>query len=116
MFGSTGYYAAYVIIILKTVQGSVSIGELAFLAGSFRQLRSLLEGILSRFTAVSQGAIYLRDFFEFFDIRPKIKLASIPLPFPEVILRGFTFENVGFRYVNAERWGKQAPKFYTLSR
>jgi ATP-binding cassette subfamily B protein len=39
-------------------------------------LRTLLEGILTRFTAVSQGAIYLRDFFEFFEIVPKIKMAS----------------------------------------
>lgn len=66
MLGSLGYYAAYLVIIIRTVNGSVTIGELAFLAGSFRQLRTLLEGILTRFTAVSQGAIYLRDFFEFF--------------------------------------------------
>jgi ATP-binding cassette subfamily B protein len=107
ILGSIGYYAAYVIIIFKTVQGIVSIGELAFLAGSFRQLRSLLEGILSRFTLVSQGAIYLGDFFEFFEIRPKIKAALNPVPFPKIIQQGFTFENVGFRYVNAERWANR---------
>ena len=111
MLGSIGYYAAYVVIILNTVEGRVSIGELAFLAGSFRQLRSLLEGILSRFTAVSQGAIYLRDFFEFFEIRPKIKLSSSPLPFPETMLQGFTFENVGFRYANSERWANRHLNF-----
>ena len=107
MMGSIGYYAAYVVIIIRAVDGSVTIGELAFLAGSFRQLRSLLEGILTRFTAVSQGAIYLSDFFEFFDIKPKIKLADHPLPFPKVILQGFTFEDVGFRYANSERWANR---------
>lgn len=111
MLGSIGYYAAYVVIILKTVDGSVSIGSLAFLAGSFRQLRSLLEGILSRFTSVSQGAIYLRDFFEFFEIEPKIKPAANPLPFPEIIQQGFTFENVGFRYANSERWANRHLSF-----
>ena len=70
MMGSAGYYGAYVFIILRTVNGQISIGELTFLAGSFRQLRSLLEGILTRFTAVSQGAIYLRDFFDFFQYKP----------------------------------------------
>ena len=111
MLGSIGYYAAYVVIILKTVDGSVSIGSLAFLAGSFRQLRSLLEGILSRFTSVSQGAIYLRDFFEFFEIEPKIKPAANPLPFPEIIQQGFTFEDVGFRYANSERWANRHLSF-----
>ena len=109
--GSAGYYAAYVIIILQTVEGKVSIGQLTFLAGSFRQLRSLLEGILSRFTSVSQGAIYLRDFFEFFEIKPRIKLAAQPLPFPNPILQGFTFEDVGFKYANAERWASRHLSF-----
>lgn len=107
MLGSLGYYGAYVVIIYRAVNGSVTIGELAFLAGSFRQLRALLEGILTRFTAVSQGAIYLRDFFEFFEIEPKIKMAANALPFPKVIQHGFTFENVGFKYINSERWANR---------
>ncbi|MEZ2334515.1 ABC transporter ATP-binding protein [Mucilaginibacter sp. RCC_168] len=111
MLGSLGYYAAYLVIIVRTVNGSVTIGELAFLAGSFRQLRTLLEGILTRFTAVSQGAIYLRDFFEFFEIVPKIKLAENALPFPKIIQQGFTFENVGFRYVNSDRWANRHLNF-----
>jgi ATP-binding cassette subfamily B protein len=111
MLGSLGYYAAYLVIIVRTVNGSVTIGELAFLAGSFRQLRALLEGILTRFTAVSQGAIYLRDFFEFFEIVPKIKLAEHALPFPKTIQQGFTFEDVGFRYINSDRWANRHLNF-----
>jgi ATP-binding cassette subfamily B protein len=111
VLGSIGYYAAYVYIIIEAVEGKVSIGMLTFLAGSFLQLSNLLEGILTRFTAVSQGAIYLRDFFEFFDIQPKIKLAANPLPFPEIIRQGFTFEDVGFRYVNSERWANRHLSF-----
>ncbi|MEO6633771.1 MAG: ABC transporter ATP-binding protein, partial [Mucilaginibacter sp.] len=111
VLGSAGYYAAYVVIIMKTVDGTVTIGMLAFLAGSFRQLRSLLEGILSRFTAVSQGAIYLRDFFEFFDIKPKITVSVNPLPFPKVIQQGFVFEDVGFKYHNSERWANRHLSF-----
>ena len=111
MLGSVGYYAAYVFIIIGAVEGKVTIGQLAFLAGSFRQLRSLLEGILTRFTSVSQGAIYLSDFFDFFEIQPKIKLSANPLPFPKVIQQGFVFEDVGFRYVNSERWANRHLNF-----
>lgn len=111
VLGSLGYYAAYVVIIIKTVDGRVTIGQLVFLAGSFRQLRTLLEGILTRFTSVSQGAIYLRDFFEFFEILPKIKAAAHPLPFPKNMQQGFTFEDVGFRYVNSDRWANRHLNF-----
>jgi ATP-binding cassette, subfamily B, bacterial len=111
MLGSAGYYAAYVVIIGKAINGSLSIGDLTFLAGSFRTLRSLLEGILTRFTSVSQGAIYLRDLFEFFEIKPRIVLRADPRPFPDPIREGFVFENVGFRYLNSERWANRHLNF-----
>jgi ATP-binding cassette subfamily B protein len=109
--GSVGYYAAYVVIIFRAVSGTLSIGDLTFLAGSFRQLRSLLEGILSRFTSVSQGAIYLQDLFEFFEIRPRIVAVAHPRSFPRPIREGFRFENVGFRYQHSERWANRHLSF-----
>jgi ATP-binding cassette subfamily B protein len=111
LLGSIGYYSAYVVIILRAVNGRLSIGDLTFLAGSFRQLRSLLEGILTRFTSVSQGAIYLQDLFEFFEIRPRIVRVAQPRPFPRPIREGFTFENVGFRYLHSERWANRHLNF-----
>jgi ATP-binding cassette subfamily B protein len=111
LLGSIGYYTAYIVMILKTVEGALTIGTLTFLAGSFRQLRSLLENILSRFTTVSQGAIYLRDFFDFFEIKPKISVAQKPVPFPNPIREGFTFENVGFRYHNSDAWANRHLSF-----
>jgi len=111
LLGSLGYYTAYIVMILKTVEGALTIGTLTFLAGSFRQLRSLLENILSRFTSVSQGAIYLRDFFEFFEIKPKITVALKPIPFPNPIIEGFTFENVGFKYHNSDKWANRHLNF-----
>ncbi|HEY8661637.1 MAG TPA: ABC transporter ATP-binding protein [Hanamia sp.] len=111
LLGSVGYYTAYIVMILKTAEGALTIGTLTFLAGSFRQLRSLLENILSRFTTVSQGAIYLRDFFDFFEIKPKISVAQKPVPFPNPIKEGFTFENVGFRYHNSDAWANRHLSF-----
>jgi ATP-binding cassette subfamily B protein len=111
LLGTAGYYGAYVFILSKTMQGAISIGSLTFLAGSFRQLRSLLDGVLSRFTSVSQGAIYLKDFFDFFHIQPSIKPAANGRPFPKQIREGFTFEDVGFRYANAERWANRHLNF-----
>ena len=111
LVGTAGYYGAYVFIILRTIQGQLSIGSLTFLAGSFRQLRGLLEGILSRFTAVSQGAIYLKDFFDFFTIQPSVKTEANARPFPKPILQGFQFEDVGFKYLNSNRWAARHLSF-----
>lgn len=102
--GSIGYYVAYAIIIWRTVAGQFSIGDLTFLAGSFARLRSLLEGMLERFTSIAERSLFLKDLFEFFDIRPKIAAPDAPVPFPRPIRNGFEFENVGFRYPGTDRW------------
>ena len=111
MLGSLGYYLAYVYIIYKAVNGKITIGDLTFLAGSFKQLRSLLEGILNRFTTVSQGAIYLSDFFDFFEIKSQMVTSAKPRVFPYPIQQGFTFENVGYKYINSENWANRHLNF-----
>jgi ATP-binding cassette subfamily B protein len=54
-----------------------------------------METMLSRFTVVSQGAIYLNDFIDF-EIKPNITQNQNALTFPNPIKTGFVFENVGF--------------------
>lgn len=111
ILGTIGYYAAYGFIVYETVTGKSTVGNLTFLAGSFRQLSSLMETMLSRFTMVSQGAIYLQDFIDFFEIKPKITKPEAALPFPNPIKSGFVFENVGFQYHNSDRWANRNLSF-----
>ena len=102
--GTLGYYAAYFYIAWRTVTGVLSIGDLTFLAGSFRRLRNLLEGLLIGFSQMAGQALYLNDLFSFFEIEPEIVSPPNPRPFPVPIREGFVFENVGFRYPGAEHW------------
>jgi ATP-binding cassette subfamily B protein len=104
MLGTLGYYVAYGYIAWRTVRGEFSIGDLTFLAGSFRRLRQLLEGLLSGISNVAGQALYLDDLYSFFEIEPEITSPAMPAPFPTPIRQGFRFEGVGFRYPGAERW------------
>ena len=102
--GTMGYYAAYALIVFRTLTGQFTIGDLTFLAGSFRRLRTLLEGLLIGFTQTASQALYLDDLFSFFEVRPGIITPPDPRPFPAVLQQGVVFENVGFRYPGVERW------------
>ncbi|HSJ15975.1 MAG TPA: ABC transporter ATP-binding protein [Longimicrobiales bacterium] len=102
--GTLGYYVAYAYIAWRTVTGALTIGDLTFLAGSFRRLRNLLEGLLIGFSQMAGQALYLDDLFSFFEIEPEIDSPPDPRPFPVPIRAGFVFEDVGFRYPGAERW------------
>jgi ATP-binding cassette subfamily B protein len=107
IIGGSGYYIAYVVIILRTVRGEASLGDLTFLAGSFRQLQNLLQTILTRFSGMADGALYLRDLFEFFELTPNVRSPRSPRPFPRPVAQGFTFEDVGFVYPNSTRWANR---------
>jgi len=102
--GTLGYYAAYAYIAWRTIRGDFSIGDLTFLSGSFLRLRQLLEGLLTGFSQIAGQALYLDDLFSFFAIEPEIRSRPDALPVPRPIREGFVFENVGFRYPDAERW------------
>ena len=102
--GTVGYYVAYGYMAWRTVAGEFTIGDLTFLAGSFRRLRTLLEGLLIGFSHTAGQALYLDDLFSFFEIEPEIRSPANPRPFPPRIVQGFSFEDVGFSYPGADRW------------
>jgi len=104
ILGSIGYYTAYVVIIFRTVNGELSLGDLIFLSGSFLRLRSLMESILIRFSSIADSALYLKDLFDFLEMVPKISSKKNALPFPKTIREGFTFKQVSFRYPQTEKW------------
>ena len=102
--GSLAYYAAYAWIVAQTLTGRLTIGDMTFLAGSFMRVKGIIERLLSSFGTTAAQALYLQDLFDFFREQPEIASAPDALPVPRPIRRGFVFENVGFRYPNAENW------------
>src|SRR6185295_2672119 len=69
--GTIAYYVAYAYLVWRTLHGEFTIGDLTFLAGSFRRLRTLLENLLMGFSQVAGQALYLDDLFSFFEIEPE---------------------------------------------
>jgi len=102
--GTLGYYAAYAVIIYFTVPGRYTIGALTFLAGSFRQSRDLIQGVLLSLSQIYEQSLYLADLFTFFDVQPRVTSKPGARAVPKPIREGFAFENVGFRYPGSDRW------------
>ena len=102
--GTSGYYAAYTYITWRTLAGQFSIGDLTFLAGSFRRLSGLLESLLLGFSYTANQALYLDDLFSFFEVRSRIDSPADGIRFPRPIATGISFENVGFKYPGSDAW------------
>ncbi|MEW9834708.1 ABC transporter ATP-binding protein [Mesorhizobium marinum] len=108
---SLAYYGAYAYIVWRTVEGEFTLGDLAFLSGSFLRLNGLFGQLLIGVTQIAGQSLYLDDLFSFFDIKPTITLSDTPKPFPQPIRDGIVFENVGFRYPDTEHWAVRGLNF-----
>jgi ATP-binding cassette subfamily B protein len=104
LLGSAAYYAAYVVIVLRAVNGAITLGDLTFLAGSFSRLQSRVQSMFARFTSITTSALYLQDYFDFLDLQvtPTVQLPARPVP--ATVRQGLVFEGVGFRYPGAEQY------------
>ena len=102
--GTLGYYGAYAVIIYRTVLGVFTIGTLTFLAGSFRQSRSLIQSVLLALSSIYEQSLYLSDLFTFFEVRPRVVSKPGAKAVPRPMQTGFRFENVGFQYPGSQRW------------
>jgi len=104
VLGTVGYYAAYVIILVRAVRGQITIGDLTFLAASFGRARDVIQAMLLAASSVYEQALFLRDLFVFFEMEPTITSPPGAPTVPRPLREGFVFENVGFRYPGSERW------------
>ena len=103
ILGDLAYYGAYVFIVLKAVAGLVTIGDLTFLAGSFSQLRNQLQTVFSRFSNITQSAMYLQDYFEFIDMDFSSDNPEQYREAPSEFNHSIHFDNVSFSYPQAEK-------------
>ena len=111
LIGTLGYYSAYAIILVRATRGELTIGTLTFLAGSFARSRGLIEVLLMSASGIYQQCLFLKDLFDFFDMKPSI--ASVPgaTAVPRPIREGFVFEDVGFQYPGSEAWAVRHVSF-----
>jgi ATP-binding cassette subfamily B protein len=114
--GTLGYYSGYAWLAWRTIDGQFTVGDLTFLAGSFRRLSQSIGGLLIGFGSAASAALYLDDFFSFFRIAPRITSPPHPRPFPSPIARGIVFEGVGMRYPGADRWAVRDLSFTVRAR
>ncbi|MDP2686748.1 MAG: ABC transporter ATP-binding protein [Aequorivita sp.] len=101
ILGVLSYYGAYVYIIMRVLTGAITIGELTFLSGSFNRLRNNLQGFFSRFTRISESALYLQDYFDFIDLTVE-QTSEAKTPMPKTIAQGFQVNDLHFAYPGSE--------------
>lgn len=111
LIATLGYYTAYVMILMRAVDGSITLGTLTFLAGSFARTRDLIQRQLTAASSVYQHALFLKDLFDFFNMRPSITSQPGAPVVSARIREGIVFQDVSFRYPGSGAWAVRNVSF-----
>ena len=111
VIGLLGYYGAYAVILMRAVQGTISLGSLTFLAASFMRSRDLVQRLLFGASGIYQQCLYLKDLFDFFETKPTIVSSPSATQVPRPVREGFVFDNVGFQYPGSDTWALRGISF-----
>ena len=104
VIGLLGFYGAYAFILLRAIQGSITLGTLTFLAASFMRSRDIIQRLMAGAGEIYTQCLYLKDLFDFFDMKPTVTSREGATEVPRPLREGFVFENVGYRYPESDLW------------
>ncbi|MDX2098117.1 MAG: ABC transporter ATP-binding protein [Leptolyngbyaceae cyanobacterium bins.59] len=101
LISTTAFYGAYVWIVLKTIAGQISLGDLTLYLVVFRQGQNTFTAILGAIGGMYEDSLYLSNLYEYLE-------QSIPVPegsktWGPVPGDGIRFEQVTFTYPGSSK-------------
>lgn len=108
---TVAYYVANGFVIIDTVLGRHTLGDLTMLVGSFQRSRALITSVLLRSADMYEQSLFLQDLFTFLETEPHASSKPGAPPVPRPITTGFELKNVGFRYPGTDTWALRGVSF-----
>ena len=94
----TAVFGSLAFIALRAFQGNITLGDLVMYFAAIQQSQSFLFSLLNGLGGLYDDNLFLTTLYEFLDLKPTLKEPSDPVPVPEVLKKGISFEHVGFCY------------------
>lgn len=92
IFGTLGFIAH------QTIQGAITLGDMVMFFGAFQRAQGSLNDLLANLSRLYEDNLFLANFQEFLELKPKIAEPPHPQPFPRPLRDGIVFDQVSFQY------------------
>ena len=102
LVSNLGYYGSYAWIVMRTIAGMVTLGDMTMLLTIFRQSQVSFRSLLDSLNRLYESNLFLDNLMTYLKLEPQIVSPADGIPAPEVIQDGIEFRNVSFRYPGAE--------------
>jgi len=103
-----GCAAAAVVVALahmvhRATGGTMSVGDMVISLQAFQRAMSLVGELVGGISQLYEHGLFVGRLSQFLKLEEKIVEPANPVPFPDALLQGITFENVTFRYPSSTR-------------
>jgi len=96
-------FGALAFVAYQTVTGTITLGDMVMYYGAFQRAQGSLQEVWSSLTSLYEDNLFLANFNEFLDLKPKLEKPVSPVAFPRPIKEGILLNRVNFRYPTGER-------------
>ncbi|HEX9264719.1 MAG TPA: ABC transporter ATP-binding protein [Candidatus Binatia bacterium] len=104
LIATLGFYGSYAWIVWRTVQGTISLGDMTLYLSIFRQGQTTFQSILAGIGSIYENNLFMAHYFEFLELKPQMQVAAPLEKLPASLARGIEFRGVGFRYPESDEW------------
>lgn len=102
LLSNLAYYGSYVWIVLRTVAGRITLGDMTMYLALFRQSQSSFRSLLDSLNRLYESNLYLDNLMTYLALEPLLVSPPAGLPAPEPMRHGIEFRHVSFRYPGVE--------------
>jgi len=102
-FATLAVFTSYSFIAYKTVQGSITIGDLVMFFQAFQKGQAFLKELLQSLAGLYEDNLFLKNLAEFLEIEPKINKPQRYQQLPDLKHANIVFDHVNFSYPTSSR-------------
>jgi ATP-binding cassette subfamily B protein len=100
LLATLSYYFSYAWIVLRTVDHSITLGDMTLYLSIFRNSQNIFESLFFGLSDLYENSLFMSNLFSFLELKPLMPIAAKPIALPGKFVRGIEFHNVSFRYVD----------------
>jgi len=102
LLSSLAYYGSYAWIVLRTIAGQITLGDMTMFLSIFRQSQSSIRSLLDSLNRLYESNLFLDNLLTYLELQPQLFAPLNGRAAPAPIRQGIEFRNVSFRYPGSE--------------
>jgi ATP-binding cassette, subfamily B, bacterial len=96
------YYGSYAWIVLRTVSGLITLGDMTMFLGIFRHSQGSIRSLLDSLNRLYENNLFLDNLLAYLELEPQLSSPEDGVIAPTPIRHGIEFRNVSFRYPGSD--------------